>query len=75
LLAKREKEQLTGGQLGFVTISRDSDGDGILRNVAPEGAMKFVPLAENRLAGLIWKNVPGAVEISILGKVGQEKPS
>lgn len=48
LLAKREKEQLTGGQLGFVTISRDPDGNGILRNVAPEGAMKFVPPAENR---------------------------
>ena len=42
LFAKRQDQKLGERQFVFVTISRDTDGDFILRNVAAQRAMRFI---------------------------------
>jgi len=47
LFAKRQNKKPAEGEFVFVTIGGDTDGHGVLRHVATQSAMKFVPPAEN----------------------------
>ena len=48
LLAKRQHQELSQCQLMLVAIRSDANGHGILRHVTAQGAMEFIPPAENR---------------------------
>jgi hypothetical protein len=47
LVAKGQSEQFPEGEFVFVAIRGDANSDFVLRNVAPQRAMKLVPPAEN----------------------------
>jgi len=47
LFAKRQNEKVAEGEFVFVAICGDTNGHGVLRHVAAQSAMKFVPPAEN----------------------------
>jgi hypothetical protein len=48
LFAKRQRQELSQCQLMLVAIRSDANGHGILRHVAAQGAMEFIPPAKNR---------------------------
>jgi hypothetical protein len=48
LFAKWQNKKPTESKLVFVTICGDADGNGVLRNIAAQRAMQFVPPAKNR---------------------------
>ena len=47
LFAKRQNEKVAEREFVFVAICGDTDGHGVLRHVAAQSTMKFVPPAEN----------------------------